>query len=79
MASTDPISHEMKLVAIALNSVYESADGCGMDRIATQDAIKAIAEAVYTETRDKDEATAAVLRTRWLDMCTVTTAIEEIR
>ncbi|MFD8560589.1 hypothetical protein ACFV1N_25230 [Streptosporangium canum] len=79
MASMDPISHEMKLVAIALKSVYESADGCGMDRMALQDAIKAIAEAVYAETREWDEATAAVLRTQWLDMCTVTTAIEETR
>ncbi|GLX06725.1 hypothetical protein [Microbispora sp. NBRC 16548] len=76
--STDPISREMGYVAIALNGVYQAANGCGMDRMALQDAMKAIAEAVYDETPTRDAATAKALQERWLNMCQMTAEIREV-
>jgi hypothetical protein len=68
-SAADPISHEMKLVAAAINCLYDSGNRSESERDTLRALVTAISAALYDETRDRDAATAAALRSRWEQMC----------
>ncbi|TMR89493.1 hypothetical protein [Nonomuraea basaltis] len=76
--STDPISHEMKLVAVAINGEHQSAitrdDLVAINTL--QEVAVAVAAVVFPPTRERSVEEAQQLKARFVGMCLVTVTIE---